>query len=202
MLEKIGKNLHKIFFIIVGILIFIFGYQCGGDTNSSKTQLEAHTDTFRVVTSYTVYPKDTTLKFNLNKSKPKIDTVVKIVYLDSSQCNRVLVYEDSIITKDYNVYSKKHIQGLLRFDTIGVKLKVPLRIIDSVKTTIRDSIFLTKSPKYQLQVGLLASPKMLTPTVDLSINRSTYSIGYDPFNKQPIIGYKFRLIGWTPKKRK
>lgn len=202
MLEKIKNNLTLIFSGLLIILMFFLGYQCGNSKYSPKTDSKTITDTLTVVKSYTVYPKDTTLKFNLNKSKPKLDTIIKIVYLDSSECNRVYIYEDSIITKDYNVYSKAHIQGILRYDTIGVKLKVPLRIIDSVKTVIHKDSLIFKPYKYELHVGILASPNMLAPTLDLSINKSTYTLGYDPFNKQPIIGYKFRLISWTPKSKR
>jgi hypothetical protein len=202
MLEKIGQNIGKIFLGIIIIAVFILGYQCGNNKNTSKTQLEAHTDTLIVHTTDTIFPKDTIVRFKIKPIKGKIDTLYKIVYLDSGACNRVYVYNDSIKTKDYDIYSKAHVQGLFRELDLDVRLKVPLRIYDTTKITIKDSIFITKSPKYQIYTGIIATPKMLAPTIDLSINKCTYSIGYDPFNKQPLIGFKYRLISWNPKKKK
>lgn len=201
MLDKIGQNLGKILVIILLIIVFLLGHQCGNKI-WSKNDFKTHIDTTIVHTTDTIFSKDTVLKYAFKPGKIKRDTITKIIYLDSTQCNRIYIYQDSIITKDYNIYSKKHIQGILRYDTIGVKLKVPLRIYDTTKITIKKDSLIFRQDKYQIHVGLLASTKMLAPSIDLSINKCTYLVAYDPFNKQPIIGFKYRLFSWTPKKKK
>lgn len=199
-MNKIKDNLLLIFAIIIMVSIFLLGKQCGS-SNTFKNDLQPIRDTLIVTKVDTIHSKDTVLKYAL-KLKFKVDTVIKPIYLDSTECNRIYVYEDSISTKDYTLYRKSHVQGRLRYDTTGVKLKVPLLVINSTTVTIKDSIFVDKPYKYEIHTGVVASPKFLAPTIDLSINKITYSVGYDPFNKQPIIGLKYRLIGWNPKKKK
>jgi hypothetical protein len=40
---------------------------------------------------------------------------------------------------------------------------------------------------------------MLSPVIMFSTDRVTYTLGYDPFNKTPILGYSFRI--WGSKKK-
>ena len=196
MLEKIKNNLSWLFIIICLIIIFFFGKSCG---NKSKEAVKTNVITI-VQYKDTIFPKDTTIVYKLKLSKPIHDTILKLVYLDSSQCNRIYIYKDSIETKEYNIYSKAHIQGILRSLDLSVKLKVPLIIKDSV--IIKKDSLIFRPDKYQIQMGLLTSTKMIAPSIDLSINKCTYMIAYDPFNKQSIIGFKYRLFSWTSKKYK
>jgi len=202
MLEKIGKNIGKIFLGIIAIGLFIFGYQCGNNNNiTSKNDSKTIVDTFTIHTTDTIKPEPKILWY---PSKPKIiiDTVTKPIYLDSSDCNRIYVYEDTIRTKDYDLYRKSHVQGILRYDTTGVKLKVPLMVTNSTTVTIKKDSLITHPYKYEIHVGILATPKMLAPMVELSVDKWSYSTGYDPFNKQPVIQVKYRIHGWAPKKKK
>lgn len=202
MFEKIKNNLGLIFVGLVIVLMFFLGYQCGSKNSDTLEVTKNTSDTTSTHKRDTVFAKDTIyypklvkipypVYIDTNTQKPKS--------IDSLEINRFFVYRDSVEDSNIKIYNIIVTQGkTLSSHKPSYKLKVPLVIIDSVTTTIRDSIFSTKLPKYQLSVGLVASPKMLVPMVDLTVNRSTYGIGYDPFTKQPIIKYSFRL--WKSKK--
>jgi len=117
MLEKIGKNIGKIFLGIIAIGLFIFGYQCGNNNNiTSKNDSKTIVDTFTIHTTDTIKPEPKILWY---PSKPKIiiDTVTKPIYLDSSDCNRIYVYEDTIRTKDYDLYSEDYTNITLKYES-------------------------------------------------------------------------------------
>lgn len=199
MLEKIGRNIGKIFLGLVAILLFFLGYQCGNKDNSQSAVT-------KVVTNYrdTIFPKDTILTFKDKLIPYPVyihDTTLLSLPTDSLDLYRFFVYNDSIEDSNIKIYSNILTQGrTLRKFKPSYKLKVPLIIRDS--TVVKIDSFIYQEYKYKIYVGIIASPKMLAPTLDFSINRSTYSIGYDPFNKQPIIGFKYKLISWSPKKKK
>lgn len=206
MLEKIKLNLNLIFLILVIILAFLLGKSCNNKTVFNSSVLDNKTTITSTHKRDTILPKDTVY---ILKDKP----VPYPVYIDSGHYNikpvdslelyRFFVYKDSIEDKNIKIYSTIVTQGkTLSSFKPKYKLKVPLTIIDSVKTLRVDSVFITKSSKYQISAGLIASSKMLAPMLDLSINRSTYSVGYDPFNKTPVIGFKYKLIGWNPRRKK
>ena len=201
MLEKIDQNIGKIFLVILGAMLFIGGCQFGKGKYTSKNDSKTIIDTFVVTRIDTIKPEPKILWYP-SKPKIRIDTIIKPVYLDSGACNRIYVYEDTIRTKEYDLYRKSHIQGRLRFDTTGVKLKVPLMVTNSTTVTIKKESLITQPYKYEIHAGILATPKMLAPMVELSVDKWSYSAGYDPFNKQPVIQVKYRIAGWCPKKRK
>lgn len=203
MLEKIKTNIKYIFIVVVIIIVFLLGRSCSKKDVNKEIKKESTNITSKIDT---VFPKDTIYVF---KDKPlpypvyiKGDTI-KIQPLDSLQLYRFFVYKDSIEDKNIKIYSTIITQGkTLSSFKPSYKLKVPLLITDTIRITKIDSINIEKPQKYQISGGIIVSPKMLAPIIDLTINRSTYSIGYDPFNKLPIVGYKIRIIGWNPRKRK
>lgn len=196
-MNKIKENISLIFTILIICIVFWFGRSCG-KAIIPKTNLEPNTDTFISHKVDTIWARDTVLKYAL-KLKYKHDTIIKPIYLDSTECNRVYVYEDTIRTKEYDLYRKSHVQGKLRYDTTGVKLKVPIMIKDC--TVVKKDSLIFKPNKYEIHAGLVASPVSLYPIIEMSVDKNTFGIGYDPFNKIPYISYKFRIISWTPKKK-
>lgn len=197
MFKSISDKIELICAIIIIAIIFYLGKQCG----SSKL-IEPIPNKIVTITNYrdTIFPKDTVIIYNLKPGKPVHDTIEKPIYLDSTQCNRVYVYSDSVKTKEYDIYSKAHIQGLFRNLNLKVKLKVPLEIHDSTVVKIDSLVY--RPYKYEIHAGVMVGVKNIIPTVNLSIDRSTYSLGYDPFNKQPMIGFSYKLVQWTPKHKK
>lgn len=193
MLERIGRNIGKIFLGIVAIALFLFGYQCGRDNNTLKTNSKTITDTLLVTKVDTIKPLPE-IKWYALKPIIKIDTIIKSIYLDSTECNRIYVYEDTIKTKDYDLYRKSYVQGKLRFDTTGVKLKIPLIINNTTTVSINNHDTIIKSNKWDIKVGILAGFNTLAPTIDYTKNRTTYMIAYDPFNKIPYIGIKYTIF--------
>lgn len=198
MLEKIGKNIGKIFLGIVAIALFIFGYQCG----SGKSEKTIETKT---VTNYrdTIFPKDTVITF---KDRPVpypvyIDTNTYIPKpIDSLELNRFFVYNDSIEDSNIKIYSKIVTQGkTLNSFKPSYKLKVPLIIKDSTVVKIDSLVY--KPYKYEIHAGGVVGFRTLTPIIEMSINKATYGAGYDILNKSIIFTAKYRLFGWTPKKK-
>lgn len=206
MFKKIKSNLGGIFIILIILLLFFISYKCGNKNIIISDSIKNTSDTISIHKRDTIFLKDTIIVFKdklVSKPYPiYIDTnKIKLQPLDSLQLYRFFIYNDSIEDSNIKIYSKIVTRGkTLNSFKPSYKLKVPIVIIDSIKTIIKDSIFITstKLSKYQLSVGFITSPQILAPMIDLSINRSTYSIGYDPFNKQPLIKYSFRL--WKSKK--
>lgn len=206
MFKKIKSNLGGIFIILIILLLFFISYKCGNKNIIISDSIKNTSDTISMHKRDTIFLKDTIIVFKdklVSKPYPiYIDTnKIKLQPLDSLQLYRFFIYNDSIEDSNIKIYSKIVTRGkTLNSFKPSYKLKVPIVIIDSIKTIIKDSIFITstKLSKYQLSIGFITSPQILAPMIDLSINRSTYSIGYDPFNKQPLIKYSFRL--WKSKK--
>lgn len=196
MWNKIKDNWNLIATILVICFIFLWGKSCG-----RKEFTPQPTETV-TITRYrdTIFPVDTFIVYKLKPGKPIHDTIEKPIYLDSSACNKVYVYNDTVKTKEYEVYTKADVQGLLRNLKLGVKLKVPLIIKDSV--VIKKDSLIYRPNKYEIGVGGVIGLYLMAPTINLSIDKFTYTLGYDLYNKQPLIALKYRLIGWTPKRRK
>ena len=195
MLKKLKDNLELIIVVTVICIVFWFGRSCGKQV--VPPVLEPNIVT---VTKYrdTIFPKDTIYSDKWYPSKPKHDTVW--VPLDSVDCNKILVYNDTLIKPEYEAYTQTTVQGILRLSKLDIKLKVPLMLKDCTVVKIDSLVY--RPYKYEIHAGIIVSPKMFAPVGELTIDRSTYILGYDPFNKQPIIGFKYRIIGWTSKKRK
>jgi hypothetical protein len=194
MWSKIKDNWNLIATVLIICVIFLWGKSCG------TKEFKPEEPTVITITNYrdTIFPKDTIYESKWYPSKPKHDTVW--VPLDSVDCNKVLVYNDTIKKVEYEAYTQTTIQGVLRDIKLGIKLKVPLMIKDC--TVVKKDSLIYRPYKYEIHGGLIVGLTMLAPTIDLSIDRCTYSIGYNPFNRQPIIGFKYRMFGWTPKKKK
>jgi hypothetical protein len=184
-------------FVIIGIaIVFLLGRSCGKNRDSKV--LLPKIDTVVTHTIDTVFNKDTLyLNKFIFKYVPKHDTMW--VPLDSVDCNNVLTYNDTIVKKEYDLYTQTTIQGILRSQITNVKLKVPLVIYDNTSTVIKKDSIIYLPSKYSLHGGLLVSTKMLSPVIMFSTDRVTYTLGYDPFNKTPILGYSFRI--WGSKKK-
>lgn len=196
MWNKIKDNWEVISIIIIGLIVFLWGKSCG---NKVIEPLEPKVVT---ITNYrdTIFPVDTFYSHEVIPGKPRIihDTV-PVYFLDSTQCNRFYIYDDTIKDSKYDVISRQVVQGRLSSSNIKVKLKVPLIIKDS--TVVKQDSLVYRPYKYEIHAGGIVGFKTAALTADLSVDKCTYGIGYDFINKAPVISFKYRLFGWTPKKK-
>jgi len=196
MWNKIKDNWKVISIIIIGLIVFLWGKSCG---NKVIEPLEPKVVT---ITNYrdTIFPVDTFYSHEVIPGKPRIihDTV-PVYFLDSTQCNRFYIYDDTIKDSKYDVISRQVVQGRLSSSNIKVKLKVPLIIKDS--TVVKQDSLVYRPYKYEIHAGGIVGFKTAALTADLSVDKCTYGIGYDFINKAPVISFKYRLFGWTPKKK-
>lgn len=199
MWTKIKDNWKVISIIIIGIIIFLFGKSCGNKIVEPLTSKATNVINYRD----TIFPKDT---IYIPKDKPipypvYIDTnTYKSKPIDSLEMHRFFLYKDSIEDSNIKIYSEIHTQGktLIKYKP-SYKLKVPLIIKDS--TVIKQDSLIYKPYKYEIHVGSIVGFKTVAPVIEMSINKATYGAGYDILNKSVIFTVKYRLHGWTPKKK-
>ncbi len=182
------NNLKLGFGVILIILIFILGKQCN---NSSKNDFKPITDTL-------IINKTDTIRDTLTVFKMKINTIYRPIEIyksiDSNKYNNIRqyrVYQDTLRDTNIVIFIKDTILGYLENRQLSYKLLIPLKIYDTTTVIITKQI--PKLPKYQLKIGTLISSNYLSPNIDFSINRNTYSLGYDITNKIPTIGYKYTI---------
>lgn len=193
-MKLIKDNLGKIFLGITLIIVFLLGRSCNKTiTKDSKVII----DTLILHKVDTIRDTLTIIKIKL---KPIVKDSIKVL-LDSSMFSGLSykrIYHNTYRDSNIVINSIDTTIGYQLDKTINYKLLVPLRIYDSTKVIIRKDSLVFKPSKTQLSIGLIASPKMIAPTIDLKINKSTYMIGYDPINNKPMIGYKYLI--WSSKR--
>lgn len=197
MWNKIKDNWNLIATVLIICVVFFWGKSCGTKEFTPKEPKVIHITNYRD----TIFPVDTFVKYEITPGKPKIiHDSFPVYYLDSSACNRYYEYNDTIIDSKYDIISKQVIQGRLSSSDIKVKLKVPLIIKDC--TIVKRDSFIYRPSESEIHVGMIVGIKMIAPTLEMAVNKHTFMIGYDVINKQPMVGYKYRLFDWTPKKKK
>ena len=196
MWTKIKDNWNLIAAVLIICIVFLWGKSCGNKV------IEPTEPKVVTITNYrdTIFPVDTFYSHMVIPGKPRIihDTV-PVYYLDSASCNRYYIYDDTIIDSKYDVISRQIVQGRLSSSNIKVKLKVPLIIKDS--TVVKMDSLVYRPYKYEIHAGGIVGFKTLAPVIEMSINKATYGAGYDILNKSIIFTAKYRLFGWTPKKK-
>ena len=201
MWNKIKENWETIATVIIICIVFLWGKSCG-----SKV-IEPQEPKVVTVTNYrdTIFPPDTIINLP-TKLVPypvyvKDTTGLKPQPVDSLELNRFFIYNDSTEDSNVKIYSKIVTQGkTLNSFKPSYKLKVPLIIKDS--TVIKMDSLIYKPYKYEIHAGGIVGFRTLAPVVEMSINKATYGAGYDILNKSIIFTAKYRLFGWTPKKKK
>lgn len=197
MWNKIKDNWNLIATIIIICMVFLWGKSCG------NKEFKPQEPKVVTVTNYrdTIFPVDTIITF-VDKPIPKPYPVyVDTSYLqpvDSLELHRFFVYNDSTEDSNVKIYSKIVTQGkTLSSFKPSYKLKVPLIIKDS--TVVKQDSLIYRPYKYEIHAGGIVGFKTAAITADLSIDKCTYGVGYDFINKAPVISFKYRLYGWTPK---
>lgn len=187
--KNIKKNIGVIFLSIVLILIFFLGRSCG---NTPKTDLKTITDTLIVHKIDTIRDTVSIVKI---KIKPILKDSIKI-QLDSSLFKGLSykrIYENTYRDSNIVINSQDTVIGYQTSKIINYKLLVPYKIYDSTIVKITKDSLIYQPSKYQLSAGIISSPKMLAPVIDFSVDKWSFMTGYDPFNKQILVGGKYRI---------
>lgn len=173
MLKDIKNILITVLFIIVAILLFQVG--------CNKPEIDLKPKTSVLVKSDTVWGKDTIYQLKVvykpkNTLIYKIDTIKYPISADSLYFVRE--YSDSLVDTNQTVYYKAKTLGILDELDISYKLKVPIKITDSVFTNT--TTIVTKQPKLSIYAGIETGGNLnsfnISPYLDLNIKNNT--IGY------------------------
>lgn len=175
MLQKVKDYL--LLALVLGLLVWIFLTM--RSCEKSKIGLNMGHDTVTVIkhTTDTIFP-DPKIVHDLKIVKipyPVVDTFYKPIVLDSNACNRIYVYQDSVIDSNLVWRYKAYTQGVLRDLKSNYTLKVPLRIIDSVKVTTT----IIKRPTIEFYGGLTLGQGIIAPTAEVGLKRFKIGFGYN-----------------------
>ncbi len=175
--------------LIIGLLLFKRCDNTINDGSAPITVIKHSRDT--------IWAKDTIYSFKRIKIPVKVrvtDTIYKVLPIDSSACNTVSLYQDSLIDTNIAIYYKDYVQGILRSKDLSYKLKIPLKIIDSVK--IKETI--TIKPKFNISAGSIVGANMIAPGIKVGIKRHEFGINYNIISPTPLDGvmvhWKYILI--------
>lgn len=191
-------NIFKtIKWVTIAIIVILLLRECRGIVNTYIDINKPTTDTVVEIshTSDTIWTKDTIYKIVPKKVFiPVVDTFWKPLPIDTNDFFRVFVSRDTFKTKELDLFTETHYQGLLRQIKPSYKLKVPIRIVDSVKVTTTVTNTVTTPCVFQVHVGVLVSSQLLAPEVGVSYKRHTFKVGYNLQNKFPTLGYSYTIF--------
>lgn len=183
-------NLKQLFNLLLVVTLIVLSLvimkQCSdlSKVEPSKVEIFHRTDTIWP-------PKDTVYVYkNIVIPKPVHDTSWLPLNITLDSCNKVYKYTDSLKDDNIDLFYTDYVQGILLKKDLKYKLKVPLKIIDSIKVLeIRE-----KKPIFVLSAGILASKNQVSPMGYIGFNKTEFGIGYDFFNKSPMLSYKYNLF--------
>lgn len=183
--------------VTIAIIVILLLRECRGIVNTYIDINKPTTDTVVEIshTSDTIWTKDTIYKIVPKKVFiPVVDTFWKPLPIDTNDFFRVFVSRDTFKTKELDLFTETHYQGLLRQIKPSYKLKVPIRIVDSVKVTTTVTNTVTTPCVFQVHVGVSVSSLLLAPEVGVSYKRHTFKAGYNLQNKFPTLGYSYTIF--------
>lgn len=186
----------KSLIIVVLLLMFVWG-KCGSDLiKHDKIVTEYYTDTTYVTHTDTV-------EFKKIVTTTKTKLFYKNIYNinDSTKLFKFQTHvSDSLITGD--IVTKLTLRDSI-LNLVSQKMSYVPKFPKYIHTTdsifIKDSTVITKlDTKMNFLLGVNAmfgeQPASITPVVGLQFkNKTIVELGYDPFNKQYMVGAKFKL---------
>lgn len=160
-------------------------FQC---QNDPEKEYITKTDT---VTTTTVVHDTVTVH------KPKLvhDTAFVVYDVDRDRFIHDELYKMRFYERTYRdtnmiIRVQDSIVGYLMDRNVAYRILLPIKRVDSV--------FITKSSvkpfKYEIKGGLDLTKTNAFISTDLEVNRHTFQVGYDPFNKQAKLGYKYTIF--------
>jgi hypothetical protein len=184
--------------LVINALIFLLGFiiaffllrRCD---NTPKPQSTVITQIKH--TRDTIWAKDTLYTFKNIKIKVPVkvtDTIYKPLPVDSSICKTVSLYEDSLIDTNLVIHYKDHVQGLLLNKSLSYRLKVPVKIIDSIR--IKETL-ITK-PNFNLSAGSILGLNVIAPGIKIRYKQNEFGINYNIINPKSglMVHWKYILI--------
>lgn len=138
--------MQKYLYLIITILIICLFFTCKNDYFNCNPATVT-TDTLTTHTSDTIYQKDTIWNF-----KYKTITRPVNVYINT-QKDTIRVYNDTLSDTNLVIMLKDTINGILLGQNISYKLKVPVKIIDSVFVNITKTELAKKRTKFLVGLG-------------------------------------------------
>jgi len=133
------------------IIVILLLQECG---STWKTLIKANKplpDTTIVTKIDTVWAKDTIYKFKTIKINVPVVTTLTPTQ-DTTQCNKVRIYTDSVSDKNITIFLNDTVQGYLLGTKPTYRLKVPLTITNSSTVTIK--VPTLYPPVFQIETGL------------------------------------------------
>lgn len=186
--DKIFNTVKWVVILVIALLLL---KECKGIIEELKPTKPLIKDSL-VHTTDTIWAHDTTIVLKPKKVFiPKHDTVWLPAPIDTVDFYKVFVSKDTFPDSNLTLFTEIRYQGLLREIKPSYKLKVPIKIIDSVKVT--KEIPTLYPPKYQIHAGVIIGKNMIAPEVSGSINRSNFGVSYNLLDKTPTVRYSYTL---------
>lgn len=194
MLNKIKNIIISILIIGVIISIFLFGRSCG----KNSVKIPQYKDSI-IVKNDTIWPD--TMKIETPKPYPVHDKVELIKEVPIPTDTQAILdqfklrhYTRHYRDKDIEVIVDDTILGTLIAQKASYRLFKPTSIYNSTVTTVKPQDTVKVPKKWELRGGIDITPKNLYFGLDFQKRRVSYSLGYDPFNKQVKGGLKFTIL--------
>ncbi len=161
--------MKKYLYITIEVVLICLFFTCNSKQFNCNS-IESTIDTLIVNKSDTIWAKDTIIQF-----KNRYIPVIKEAYLDTthdtlSVCDSIRIYDQEVNDSNLTVFTTNTVKGKLLGQIVSYKLKIPIKIIDSVFINI------TKTNEAKLKGHLM-----------VGIGTSE---GFQNLNISPLVGYQ------------
>lgn len=185
------KNItFKNLFIGVLILIILFMKMCECETIIKAGK--GVSDTVTITTSDTVWADSIVYKFLPSVAPKPKDSIIVHNVVDMGACQYYRFYSDSLTDSNVTIFYKDSVQGWLKWQEISYRLKVPLKITNTITTTIKTQ------PKFALfvggEVGGSQQSFMLSPMLVVRKDGTLVHYSYDILNKTHSVGVNVQIF--------
>jgi len=153
-------------------------------------------DTVITTKSDTVWAKDTVYTFKYKTIDRPVTVYLDTNSTDTAICDSIRVYEHEFNDSNLTVFTVDTTKGQLLGHSVSYKLKVPIRIIDSVLVNITETKKL--KPKRKIFLGLNAQVYPLEPHISPMVTYQDrrdrmYHIQYDIITGGFYGGFSYKL---------
>lgn len=189
------KN-YLILLLFLTIIVLLLLKDCGNKPTKPITLIKS--DTITVIKSDTIWQKKEVVKYL--STTPTTFTITKIKR-DSSACNILNTYEDSLKDSIVVIKSKQIARGELISSRLSYKLLIPERITKTVLNTINNTYIDTiyRPYCYSIYVGLTIGGNTSTlstiqPFIGVRYKTTYMNYGYNLVNSTHNVGVAINLF--------